>query len=117
MKKLSIILLGFLLGGCVDLSQFGTQQIKVAYFHGKPDAVTECLYSAALSQHLYLRADRRLTNGTPIYNLQNRHGENIASLDISAFSEDQTTVDFFYDKAVDISATLAALSEQCERMD
>jgi len=117
MKKTWLLLLTFLLSGCIDPVPGGLHpEVKVAYFKGSKQAVENCLYDSANSQHLSLIPDDPLPGGSDRFHLQNSRLENVASLDVSDFGVNQTSVDFFYAPHIpELYAAVSAIIAHCKK--
>ena len=100
MRKLRILMLitAFAtLTGCINVdSSLFNQQVKAAWFKGHPYRVENCLYQAAHHQDLTLEEDDPLPDGMKRFNLINPQQKRIAMLDTAKFSDDQTSVNFYY---------------------
>lgn len=117
MKKTVLVVALMMVAGCVDTGRVGLHpQVKTAYFNAHPDQVQSCLYSAAISRHLYLDQDDPLPGGTQRYNLEQGDGTVIAWVEIAKFNHSETSTEFFYDPhAADVSASVAALIDECKK--
>lgn len=115
MKKMSAVLFIFFVAGCVDLGKVGLHpELNVVYINGQPSEVADCLYSAAISQGLYLARDDRLSDGTARYTLQDSQYESVANVELSRFSQDQTSVYFYRAKEAATGSAIAKMTEQCK---
>ncbi|KAB8306255.1 hypothetical protein EH228_18390 [Erwinia endophytica] len=116
MKKLPLALFITTLCGCVDLGRVGLHpDTKTVYFDGHPYQIANCLDTAALRQHLSLMPDDPLPGGTKRYKLQDKNDQDVAWIDVAAFNDQQTNVDFFYaPHAPDVSAAIVAMISQCK---
>lgn len=116
MKKLQIFFMIFASSGCVDLGGIGMHpELETAYFDSNQEKVADCLYSAALSQHLSLMKDDPLPDGSQRYNLQDANYEDVAWVDFSTFDSKKTSVNFFYaPHAPDVTSAINAMITQCK---
>ncbi|AVF37629.1 hypothetical protein [Rahnella sikkimica] len=117
MKNLLPVLIILTSSGCVDLGRVGMHpELKTAYFDGRQHEVINCLYSAALNQHLSLMRGDPYPDGSERYNLQDANFEDVAWIDVSTFSNKQTSVNFFYaPHAPDVTAAISAMVSQCKK--
>lgn len=117
MKKTCLLLLTFLLSGCIDPVPGGLHpELKVAYFDGHKQLVENCLYDSAISQHLSLIPSDLLPGGSDRFYLQNSRMENVASLDVSDFGNNQTSVDFFYaPHTPELQSAISAMITYCKK--
>lgn len=74
-----------------------------------------CVYSAAISQHLYLDRDDLLPGGAQRFNLQQGDRTVIAWVEIDRFNPSETSVNFYYDpQEVDIRAAVMPMIAECK---
>lgn len=91
-------------------------ELKTAYFNGSQHEVANCLYSAALSQHLSLMRDEPFSDGSERYNLQDANYEDVAWVDFSTFSSKQISVSFFYaPNAPDVTSAINTMISECKQ--
>jgi len=116
MKKAQIIFMVFASCGCVDLGRIGMHpELKTAYFDGNQHKVATCLYSAAISQHLFFMEDDPFPDGSQRYNLQDANYVDVAWVNFSTFNSKQTSVDFFYaPHAPDVTSAINAMISECK---
>ncbi|EPY7113996.1 hypothetical protein ACXEHT_004881 [Klebsiella variicola] len=116
MKKMVISIMRLVLSGCMDLGRIGSYpELKTTYFNGHKNALENCLYSAALAQHLSMMTDAPLPGGTDRYILQNAEYEDVAWVDISPFGNNQTSVSFYYaPNAPDVHKAILSMISQCK---
>lgn len=116
MKKMVINIMGLVLSGCMDLGRIGIHpELKTTYFNGHKNAFENCLYSAALAQHLSMMTDAPIPGGIDRYILKDANYEDVAWVEISLLGNNQTSVSFYYaPNAPDVHKAILYMISQCE---
>lgn len=115
MYKLGFLLIIIAISGCIDLGRVGTHPtLKTAYFDGKPQDVSDCLFLAAQKQRLTLLEDETGAGGLQRYNLKDGNDEDVAWIDLSSGGRRKTSANFYYaPHASEITAAINSMISQC----